>query len=311
MSSAPQSIFSPASPGGAAISHLFIITLIVCAGVFGVVLTLIVYSLVRCRGREGDADPEQTAGNKTIEIIWTLGPLAILVFLFILTLRAMAVSDPPLKGTPDLEVIGHQWWWEVRYEKAGFVTANEIHIPVDKPISIRVDSADVLHEFWVPRLARKITAVPRRDNHIWIEADHPGVYEGACTEFCGTEHAWMRFQVIAQKPADYAAWVKNQRKPAVKPISGEALQGWRTFNSMTCVACHTIRGTDADGRAGPDLTHFESRAYFAGRVARNTPENLRRWLKNPQQVKPGVKMPNFKLTHPQIDQLIAFFETLK
>jgi cytochrome c oxidase subunit 2 len=310
MTGTPESIFSPDSPQAGAIAHLFIVTLIICALIFAIVAGLVSYCLWRFRGQPGDGEPEQGAGNKTVEILWTLIPFAIVVFLFALTLHAMAVSNPPLQGPPDLVVIGHQWWWEIRDPRTGVVTANEMHIPVGRPISLELDTADVLHEFWVPRLTPKMTTVPLQGNHLWIEADHPGTFDGVCSEFCGTQHAWMRFQVVAQRPADYAAWVHHEEAAAPRP-TGEADEGWRQFHSMTCVNCHTVRGTDAAGRAGPDLTHFATRHYLGAGVAANTPANLRAWLADPGAVKPGAKMPSFRLTGPQLDAMVAYIETLR
>lgn len=335
------SIFSPESPHAQAITDLFVVTLWICAAIFAVVAGLVGYSLCRYRWREGEPEPEQLAGNKTVEIVWTLIPCAIVLLLFGLTVRAMGRSDPPPNGAPELIVVGHQWWWEVRDPKNGFVTANEIHIPVGRPISVELDTTDVLHEFWVPQLTRKMTTVPGARNHIWMQADKPGVYEGVCSEFCGTQHAWMRFQVVAEPREQYDAWARDQAQPA-PPMAGDAARGRDVFRQMTCVSCHSVRETilpknslvaatinepglstaavdSARSRsslrdlpnAGPDLTHVASRRQLGSGVIANNRENLRRWLADPQKVKPGVKMPNFKLTDQQIDDLVAYFETLK
>lgn len=311
MQSDPGSIFSPASPHAQAIAHLFVITLWICAVIFAVVAGLVGYSLAKYRWKEGDADPAQTAGNKRIEIIWTVIPFVIVLVLFGLTVQAMEKSDPAAPpGEPDLIVTGHQWWWEVRSPKLGYVAANEIHIPVGQPISVRLETTDVLHEFWVPRLTRKMTTVPHAGNHVWLQADQPGTYEGVCSEFCGTQHAWMRFLVIAEPPAQFAAWVDRQRRHAPVAV-GDAARGHQLFRDLTCVNCHAIQGSDNKGNAGPDLTHLASRRDLGAGIVRNTPENLRRWLTNPQDVKPGVLMPNFKLTDEQIDHLLAYFATLQ
>lgn len=305
------SIFSPASPNAAAITHLFIVSLWICAVIFAVVAGLVGYSLVKFRWRAGEPDPEQIAGSKKVEVIWTVVPFLIVLLLFGLTVHAMDRSDPPPDGHPDLIVIGHQWWWEVRYPKDGFATANEIHIPIGRPISVRLDTTDVLHEFWVPQLTRKMTTVPGAGNHVWMEADHAGTYQGVCSEFCGTQHAWMRFQVIAESPQRYAAWVQRQLRPAAPIIAGAGAQGRDLFQSMTCVNCHAIRGLDAATNAGPDLTHLCSRRLIGSGIVDNTPANLRRWLVNPQDVKPGVKMPDFKFTPQQVNNLVAYLETLR
>ncbi|HVU36244.1 MAG TPA: cytochrome c oxidase subunit II [Opitutaceae bacterium] len=304
------SIFSPASPNAAAITHLFVISLWICAVIFAIVAGLVGYSVVKYRWHEGDADPVQLAGNKTVEIVWTIIPFLIVLVLFGLTVHAMNRSDPPLVGKPDLIVIGHQWWWEVRDPRHGFVTANEIHIPVGREVSVELDTADVLHEFWVPELTRKITTVPGAGNHVWIEADRPGIYEGVCSEFCGTQHAWMRFEVVAQPPAQYDAWVRQQLQPA-GAVSGDAAAGRKLFDQMTCVDCHGLNSTNDAPNAGPNLAHLGTRRLIASGVVTNTPANLRRWLTDPQLVKPGAKMPNFKLRPDQVNDLVAYLETLQ
>jgi cytochrome c oxidase subunit II len=301
---------NPQSPQTHAIFNLWGISGVIFALIFIVVTGIIVFSLMRFRWREGEPDPEQVAGNKRVEVIWTVIPLIIVIFLFVLTARTMSFSDPPLVGEPELIVIGHQWWWEARYPKSGVITANEIHIPTGRPISVLLDSADVLHEFWVAELTRKMSTVPGHPNHVWLQADRPGIYLGVCSEFCGTQHAWMRFTVVAQEPAEFAAWEQSQLASAATP-DGDAAKGLALFKQMSCVSCHAIKGAGAEARVGPDLTHFASRKQFGSGIADNTRENLRSWLQDPQNVKPGVKMPNFKLSDEQISQFVAYFETLK
>ncbi|HWB61549.1 MAG TPA: cytochrome c oxidase subunit II, partial [Chthoniobacteraceae bacterium] len=285
-------VFNPQAPGTQSGVTLGWIVTIVCTAIFLVVAGIILFAMMRYRWREGEADPKQSAGNKTVEIVWTAIPLVIVIFLFTLTVRTMGVADPAPPADPDLVVTGHQWWWEAQYPKSGVITANEIHIPTHKPIAVLLKSADVLHEFWVAELTRKMTTVPGQPNHIWIEADTPGTYLGVCSEFCGTQHAWMRFKVIAEDPDKFDEWQKSQLQPAPEPApatpeaNGEAL-----YRSMSCTSCHTIanKGGPAGGRVefGPDLTHFASRLDFGSGISKNTPENLHRWLKNPQDVKPG------------------------
>lgn len=303
--------FHPASPQAGAISGLFVFTLIVCAVIFAVVVGLIFYSLMRFRWREGESEPRQLAGNRTVEIVWTVIPFLIVVVLFFMTARTMGLSDPPPPASPDLVMVGHQWWWEVKYPRSGVTTANEIHIPVGKLISVELQSADVLHEFWVPELARKMTTVPGHPNHIWLQADKPGAYLGVCSEFCGTQHAWMRFLVIAEDASQFERWEHNQTAPSVPSDGGGAAKGLALFQQMTCASCHAIRGTGSEASVAPDLTHLASRRQIGAGVAENTPENLRRWLANPQAMKPGVLMPNFKLNDEQLTDLVGYFETLR
>jgi cytochrome c oxidase subunit 2 len=208
-------------------------------------------------------------------------------------------------------VIGHQWWWEARYTNSGAVVANEIHIPVGKPVALRLDAVDVLHEFWVPELGRKLTTVPGHPNHLWIQSDKPATYLGFCTEFCGTQHAWMHFLLVAEPEEEFQRWQQAQLLPAPPPSSESAQKGLALFQQMSCVNCHTIKGTIASATFGPDLTHFASRKQLGAGIVNNTPENLRRWLHDPQQVKVGAKMPNFKFTDEQVTQLADYIETLK
>src|SRR5215471_15187973 len=305
-------VFNPQSPQARAIFDLTIIVIIVMVIVFSVVIGIVAYAWVRFpRWREGERDPEQGQGNKKIEIVWTAIPLAIVAILFILAARTMGISDPPAPPNPDILIIGHQWWWEARYTNSGAVVANEIHIPVGKPLALRLDAVDVLHEFWVPELARKITTVPGHPNHLWIQADKPGTYLGFCSEFCGTEHAWMHFLLVAEPQAEFQKWEQAQLVPASAPSTENARKGFALFHQMSCVNCHAIKGTVASATIGPDLTHFASRKQLGAGIAANTPENLRRWLHDPQQVKIGVKMPDFKLTNEQATQLTDYIETLK
>lgn len=302
---------NPESPQARAIFNLGVVTAIVLAVIFAVVVAIVVYALVRFRWRKGEGDPEQRAGYVPIEIVWTVIPLAIVTVLFVLAARTMGTSDPAPPPNPDLVIIGHQWWWEARYTKSGVVVANEIHIPIGKPIALKLDSADVLHEFWVPQLARKITTVPGHPNHIWLQADKAGTYLGVCSEFCGTQHAWMHFLIIAEPQERLEMWERAQVAPAASPVSESAKKGLALFEQMSCVNCHAIRGTIASAHVGPDLTHFASRTQLGAGIVANTPDNLRRWLTDPQMVKPGAKMPDFKFTHEQVTELVDYIETLK
>lgn len=304
-------VLDPQSPQARAIFHLAIVAGIIFAVIFVIVAGMIVYALMRCRWREGEGDPKQVAGNKTVELVWTTIPCLIVIALFVLTWKTMNASDPPPAPEPDIVITGHQWWWEARYPKSGVVTANEIHIPAGKPLSIRLESADVLHEFWVPEIGRKMTTVPGHPNNIWIQSDHPQTYLGVCSEFCGTEHAWMHFLIVAETPAEFQAWEQAQRALARNPTGASALQGRALFQETSCMNCHAIKGTLASAGVGPDLTHFASRKILGAGVAENTPANLRRWLKDPQLVKPGVKMPDYKFTDSQVTQLSDYIETLQ
>ena len=196
------------------------------------------------------------------------------------------------------------------YPSAGVVTANEIHIPVGRQLLLRLESADVIHDFWVPALTRKMDMVPGHPNHIWLAADQPGMYTGACAEFCGVQHAWMRLLIIAHAPAEFDAWLEQQRQPAPHVGTTVEQRGRHLFEQLTCVNCHTIAGTGLSPRIAPDLTHLASRRTLGAGVLENTPSNLARWLHNPQAIKPGSHMPQVLLSEAQVQDLTAYLETL-
>ncbi|MEO6992804.1 MAG: cytochrome c oxidase subunit II [Lacunisphaera sp.] len=303
-------VLDPDSPNARSIFDLGIVTTIILGAIFVIVAGLVVYSLMRFRWREGEPDPKQVAGNTKVEIIWTAIPCLIVIALFALTARTMSLSDPPPAPEPDLIVTGHRWWWEASYPHSGITVANEIHLPAGRAFSLRLESTDVLHEFWVPELARKITAVPGHPNAIWLEADKPGTYLGICSEFCGTQHAWMHFQIVVDSPADFAAWEKAQQKAAATPTTPLAIQGLALFREKTCVSCHAVDGLGT-AREGPNLTHFASRKQLGAGVADNTSENVQRWLADPQSIKPGCLMPDFHLGDKEVSALTAYLETLR
>jgi len=302
----------PQSPLARAIYDLGIVSTIVFALIFVIVTGAITFSIFRFRTRPGELDPIQILGNRKVEIAWTIIPFLIVIFLFVITLSAMNRADPPPAPSPDLVITGHQFWWEVDYPGSGVITANEIHIPTGKRLSVRLESKDVLHEFWVPKLTRKESNVPGQPNHIWLQADKPGDYIGQCSEFCGTQHAWMRILVVADEPAQFEQWQQAQHKPAQPPTNNAALKGQELFRTMSCINCHAINGVaGADLRVAPDLTHVGSRKQLASGMIDNTPANMRLWLKSPQHIKPGALMPDFGLTDEQLDQLATYLSTLK
>ena len=303
-------VLSPASPQADALARLFVVTLFVCAVILVIVSALVLLCIVRFRRKEGDKEPKQIAGNEKLEISWTAASILILVGLFTLTVRAMRIADPAPDRTPDLTVIGHQWWWEVRYPD-GTVAANEIHIPVQSNLLVKLEAADVIHDFWVPQLGRKMDMVPGHPNFVWISANTPGEYLGACAEYCGAEHAWMRIQVNAQTAAEYEKWLGRQRQAPPAPLSPAEKRGLQVFREKTCINCHTIKGVDPETSVAPDLTHFAGRGTIGAGVLKNTPAELRFWLSNPQKAKPACHMPNFQLTTDEVNGLAVYLETLK
>jgi cytochrome c oxidase subunit 2 len=299
------SVFSPASPMAEATLRLLYLLLILGAGVLVLIAAIVAISAIRFRDR-GREPPEAGARNKA-EVAWILGAAVLLLIVLVPTIQTMRTVDPPA-GTraPDLLVIGHQFWWEVRYPASGIVAANEIHIPVGPALLLRVESADVIHNFWVPQLARKIDATPGHPVTMWLQASRPGVFPGACGEFCGVEHAWMRIRVIANTAPQYAAWQQAQSRRPPPPTTPDAIAGERLYVRLACGVCHA-----SSVAVGPDLTHLASRETLAGGVMENTPANLTRWLANPDAVKPGSLMPNFHLRAPEVRQLVAYLETLR
>ncbi|MBW4027263.1 cytochrome c oxidase subunit II [Acidipila rosea] len=311
------SIFAPAGTPAASIFDLSLFVIAITGGIFVVVAGLLTYAIVRYRHKKGDekSEPAQVYGSTQIELAWTVVPVLIVVVLFLTTARLIfAIQDAPRpKKTLDVTVIGHQFWWEFHYPKLGIVTANELHIPVSsnqqpQAVFLKLYSADVDHSFWVPQLAGKTDLIPNNENVMWMDAKHPGLYVGQCAQFCGVEHAKMLLRVYADTPEEFAAWVKNQQQAAVVDPQVEA--GRELFARQSCMNCHTIKGTPATGHYGPDLTHLMSRETIAAGAAPNTPAAMKEWIRDPDSVKPGALMPAMHLTDGQIDQLVAYLETL-
>lgn len=298
------------------IVHLTIVVLIIMFAILVLVTVLVVVASIRFRDRAGAAEPHQNFGNAKLELTWTILPFLLLVGIFAFTVVAMKASDPPTSsadGTdppPDILAIGHQFWWEIRYPKAGITTANEFHLPVGQPMLMRLESADVIHDFWVPALGRKMDIIPGHPNEMWLKADDAGTFLGTCAEFCGAEHAWMRIRVISQTPADFESWEKEQAQQPPAPTGNEAQQGAQLFREMSCSNCHAISGVSTSGIA-PDLTHIASRETLAaGRLA-NDPVNLEAWLHDPEKYKPASNMPNANLTSGELTAMVAYLETLR
>jgi cytochrome c oxidase subunit 2 len=236
-------------------------------------------------------------------------PALILISVFVVSLADMrSLSRSGEEASLEIEVTGHDWWWEARYPN-GAVTANEIHIPVGEPVRLRLETADVIHSFWVPRLQGKTDLISGRVRHMWLQADEPGRYRGQCAEFCGLQHSNMDFFVVADPPARFRSWLANAAAPATPP-TGLAADGEETFLSSTCVACHAVRGTPATAEVGPDLTHVAERSTLLAGTIRNTADGLERVIVEPQTLKPGVAMPPTELTAERLRALVAYLEQL-
>ncbi|HVB33827.1 MAG TPA: cytochrome c oxidase subunit II [Patescibacteria group bacterium] len=310
---ANPNIFAPASLPAHEIYRLALFVIAVTIGIFVVVGGLLAFAIIKFRRRKGDngREPAQVYGSTQIELAWTVLPVLIVVVLFLTTARVIhQVEDA--KAPADavhVTVVGHQFWWEFRYPQYGVVTANELHVPVGGPTYLTLLSADTDHAFWVPQLAGKTDLIPNRANHTWIEPERTGVYLGQCALFCGVQHAHMLLRVSVQSRAAFAAWIRRQHKPAAKDPAVAA--GRHVFETTACVNCHTIRGTIADGRFGPDLTHLMSRKTLGAGVLPNTPKNLRLWIENPAAFKPGCEMPAMNLNPKELDELVSYLETLR
>jgi cytochrome c oxidase subunit II len=317
VTTSPTNMFAPASTAAASIFGLSIFVLVTVAAIFAVVFALLAYTVVRFRKR-GDAEnsePVQIYGSTRVELAWTVIPVLIVVALFLASARVIAlVQDPPHPpGALEVVVTGHQYWWEYRYPQLKIVTANELHVPVSDAVHpnatfLTLLSADTDHSFWVPRLAGKTDLIPNHPNQMWIDPQETGLFLGQCAQYCGTQHAKMLLRVYVQSREEFERWVHDQQQ---KPKGDASSRGQRVFESTACVNCHTISGTAAKGRFGPDLTHLMSRDTIAAGAAANTPEQLRLWIRNPDAIKPGSKMPSMGLSDGDVAAVATYLETLR
>src|ERR1700677_2016743 len=312
------SIFEPHSGPAQTIYHLSLFVMQITGAIFIVVASLLVFVIVRFRQRNpnDDSEPPQIYGSTQIELAWTVIPILIVFVLFLTTARILfAIQDQKMPPTAlNVDAVGHQFWWEFHYTQSGFTTANELHVPlstgqVPAVTSLNLLSADVVHSFWVPALFGKIDMFPNQVNHMWFNPDKPGMYVGQCAQFCGVEHAKMLLRVYVQTPEDFDAWVANQQQPGVQDPA--VAEGRQVFESQACISCHVVRGTTANGRFGPDLTHLMSRDTIASGASANTAADLKLWIKDPDYVKPGSLMPAMQLSDDQIDKVVAYLDTLK
>ena len=311
----------PAGPQAAHIHELWLLMLTICTVAY--VATMIALVLALMRARRGDArTPPDLASLEVTE----RGPLrtvstgvGVTVVLLIVLLVASVLTDRALARLPlgdpvTIKLIGHQWWWEARYEDPQpsrvFNTANEIHVPVGRPVVMTLTADDVIHSFWVPNLHGKRDLIPGHTAITQFRADTPGVYRGQCAEFCGLQHAKMALLVIAEPADQYEQWAQQQRQSAPRPSEPLAQRGEQVFMSTTCVMCHAIQGTDANGQKAPDLTHLAARRTLAAGMFENKPAQLAAWILDPQTLKPGVNMPRNPLGADDLNALVAYLGTL-
>jgi cytochrome c oxidase subunit 2 len=307
------SIFQPLSPPAHEIHSLSLLLFGICGAIFVIVAGLLIYSIVRFRARPGDVDrePPQVYGSNQIELAWTVIPTLIVFVLFLVTTRTLIAIEnatPPADAL-HVRVIGHQWWWEFRYPDQGVITANELHVPLGRATFLTLESADVVHSFWIPQLNGKTDVIPNQINRMWFQPTVAGTYLGQCAEYCGTQHARMMLRVVAHPAQEFDAWVADQQQPAAAEAS--ASSGRDLFQTVACINCHRIGGTVADGVFGPDLTHLMSRDTIAAGAAANTADALRAWITDPDTIKPGALMPAMKLADNDIKEIVAYLTTLK
>jgi cytochrome c oxidase subunit II len=289
--------------------------------VFVLVEGVLLYAIFRFRGKPGDAEPQQTHGNTTVEIIWTVIPALILAAIAVPTVRAIfQTSAVPGKDALTIEVVGHQWWWEFRYPEFNLTTANEMHVPMGRTVSLRMGSSDVIHSFWVPQFAAKRDVFPNRETRMWFTAQAEGDYPGQCAEFCGIQHGRMSHRIKAQKPEEFQAWVAHMQTLGPKPQKAAArpartpqyAEGEKLFTAKGCIACHSMTAVNAPkGMVGPNLANIGARSHLAAGTLRNTDENLTRWIRDPQGIKTGVLMPNLGLTEAEAQALAAYLRAHK
>ena len=334
----PQTTLNPRGDFARLVDDLFQTTVFWGVIVFVLVEGVLVYAILKFRGRPDDPEPRQTHGSTVLEVAWTIVPAFILAAIAVPTVKTIfKTSDYATGDVVQIEVIGHQWWWEFRYTDLGVVTANEMHVPVGKTVNLRMTTVDVVHSFWVPQFAGKRDVFPRRHNPLWFKAEVTGSFSGACAEFCGEQHARMMFRVISQTQEEFDAWVAEQRVGSplvnggriaaadttapvdttrpVTPVAPDSLEkaGLALFNGAGCIGCHSMAGAATAGVAamtGPNLSHVGSRTTLVAGLMPNTPENLAKWLSNPDSVKSGtlMKLPR-KLTDAEIATLVAYLRS--
>jgi cytochrome c oxidase subunit 2 len=317
-----QHALEPAGPQAAHIAQLWWLTIAICGAVFVAILVAFCWALWRApRASEHTAADvsalRSTEPRTQRAVVVAVGISTVLLFVLVVASVATdrALARLPLQDAVNIDVVAHQWWWEVRYEHADpmkvFATANEIEIPVGRPVLLTLKSDDVIHSFWVPNLHGKKDLIPGRTATLHLQAEKPGVYRGQCAEFCGLQHAFMAFYVKAVPPVEFESWLERQRQPAAEPADERQKRGRELFLSGTCMMCHAIQGTPANGRKAPDLTHVASRETLAAGRLPNTPEHLAAWIADPHKFKAGVNMPAHHVARADLDALVAYLGSLQ
>jgi cytochrome c oxidase subunit 2 len=313
-----QSALSPAGPQAASIHALWSLMFWTSTTVFVIVIAFTCVAVIRAtRDRRDSLAPSSSEKSLTRSVAAAVGAtVVILVLLLIASVSATRIVDASgASSAVSVAVTGHQWWWEIEYEDAvparRVLTANELHIPVARPVVLKVTSRDVIHSFWVPNLQGKRDLIPGYTTAIWLQADRPGVFRGQCAEFCGMQHAHMALHVIAEPVDDFERWLERMRHSAPEPQTDVERRGHDVFMTARCAGCHAVRGTDAHGQIAPDLTHIATRSSLGAGTLSNTREDLARWITDPQQHKPGNQMPPNPLSQADLDALVAYLSALR
>jgi len=308
-----QSIIHPAGIEAARISHLWWVLFGICTTVW--ILVALAALMAISRGRRAASNATDRQASRTVAIAAVISAVTLIAILTQSVITGRALDTIRTPGALHLVVTGNQWWWDIQYDNpvAGLrvTTANEIHIPVGRPVSVSLLSNDVIHSFWIPSLQGKIDLVPGRLNEVWLQADKPRIYRGQCAEYCGVQHAKMALVVVAESPDDFEHWLAANRGPAPAPQTPEQQRGKDVVERGPCAMCHNITGTLAGGRTAPDLTHVASRSTIGAGALPNTPGYLAGWIADPQHIKPGSRMPPTGLRDEELQSLLAYLETLK
>jgi cytochrome c oxidase subunit 2 len=318
-----QSALQSAGPQAARIERLWWLIFWVAVAVFILVIAVLSGALGRSRHKTAEMPPpllDTSVPDRTAKRIISVAVVITVIILFVLLVDSVIAGKNETqslvsKNPVAIQVVGYQWWWEVTYPNTDasqtLVTANEIHIPVGVPVVINTAARDVIHSFWVPNLNGKRDLIPGYSTAFWIQADKPGIYRGQCAEFCGIQHAKMAFYLVAESNADFQKWLQQQLKSAPEPDNEQKRHGRDVFLSSQCVMCHTIRGTIAGSRVGPDLTHIASRMSLGAGTLPNNIGNLAAWIADPQGIKPGCRMPPNELASQDQQALLAYLESLQ
>jgi cytochrome c oxidase subunit 2 len=309
-----QSVLGPAGPQAASVEWLWWVMFWVCTAVFVLVLGALTIAVFRGRSAGHERAPERslhasiaTATGATIVVLFVL--------LFVSTMTGRAIISSSNENALVVEIVGHQWWWEITYTdpqpSRRVTTANELHLPTGRPVVFMMKAPDVIHSLWIPNLHGKMDLVPGRLTTLLLQVDKPGIYRGQCAEFCGVQHARMALTAIAESPSDFDAWIRAQQQTPPAPSTSDEQRGLAIFQQGACMMCHTVRGTSAAARLGPDLTHVATRSTLGAGTLPNTPENLAKWIADPQHVKPGNRMPPTGLSPEEINAVVAYLQVLK